>query len=124
MMNIQKYYIYTSRPISGLVFFLVFLAASFLAVGCSKQEAGQQELAAGNTKEVTIPVEGMSCNSCVASVKSSLKPMEGVEKVAVSLVDRNATISYDPEKITPEQVQKAINDLGYKAGEPVTSENR
>jgi copper chaperone CopZ len=115
---------YLTRHVSGLVFFLVFLAASFLAVGCSQQESERQELAAGKTKEMTLPVEGMSCNSCVASVKSTLKPMEGVEKVAVSLVDRNATITYNPEKITPAQIQKAINDLGYKAGEPVITDNK
>ena len=123
-MNNQRNSVYSTRPITAPIFFLVFLAASFLAVGCSQQEAGQQELAAGNTTEMTIPVEGMSCNSCVANVKSTLKPMEGVEKVAVSLAERNATISYDPRKVTPEQVQKAINDLGYKAGEPVTNENK
>ena len=105
----------------GLVFFLVFLAVSLFAISCSEQEGGQQEPAAANTTEMTIPVEGMSCNSCVASVKSTLKPMDGVEKVAVSLVDRNATITYDPEEITPEQVQKAINDIGYKAGKPITT---
>ena len=122
-MNNQKYSIYSTRPLSGPIFFLVFLAISFLAVSCSEQEAGKQELTAENTKEMTIPVEGMSCNSCVASVKSTLKPMEGVEKVAVSLVDRNATIIYNPEKVTPEQVRKAINDIGYKAGEPVRNKN-
>ena len=123
-MNILKYSIYSTRPISGLIFFLLFLAASFLTIRCSEKEGGQQEVTAEKTKEMTIPVEGMSCNSCVASVKSTLKPMEGVEKVAVSLVDRNATIIYDPEKVTPEQVRKAINDIGYKAGEPVTTENK
>jgi copper chaperone CopZ len=123
-MNKEKYSTYLSRHLSVFIFFLVFLTASFLAVGCSQQESEQQELAAGNTKEMTLPVEGMSCNSCVASVKSTLKPMEGVEKVAVSLVDRNATITYNPEKITPAQIQKAINELGYKAGEPVVAENK
>lgn len=121
-MNNQKSFIYSTRPINFSIFFLVFLIASFLAVGCSEQEAGQQELTTGNTRQMTIPVEGMSCNSCVANVKSTLNPMEGVEKVAVSLVERNATITYDPEKVTPEQIQKAINNLGYKAGEPATNE--
>ena len=123
-MNDQKNDISSGRPISTPLFFLWFLLASFLAVGCSRPESEQQELTAENAKEMTIAVEGMSCNSCVANVKSTLKPMEGVEKVTVSLIDRNATITYNPEKVTPVQVQKAINDLGYKAGEPVTNENK
>ena len=123
-MNNQHNAVWPAMPIKNQIFFLVFLAASFLVTACSQQEEGQNEAAAANTTEMTIPVEGMSCNSCVASVKSTLKPMEGVEKVAVSLADRNTTITYDPQKITPEQVQKAINDMGYKAGEPVTKENK
>jgi copper ion binding protein len=119
-MNKEKYSTNLTSFVSSLAFFLIFL----FATGCSQQESGQQEPAAGNTKEMTLPIEGMSCNSCVANVKSTLKPMEGVEKVAVSLQERNATISFDPEKITPAQVQKAINDLGYKAGEAVTTENK
>ena len=123
-MNNQKNDISSGRPISTPLFFLWFLLASFLAVECSRPESEQQELTVENAKEMTIAVEGMSCNSCVASVKSTLKPMEGVEKVTVSLVDRSATITYNPEKVTPAQVQKAINDIGYKAGEPVTNENK
>jgi copper ion binding protein len=123
-MDKQKILIYPTRLLSSLVVFCTFLIASFLTVGCSEQEKGQQALAAGNAKEMTIPVEGMSCNSCVASVKRTLRPMEGVQQVAVSLEDRKATIAYDPEKVTPEQVRKAINDLGYKAGEPVANENK
>lgn len=124
MMDKKKHPVSSASLHRSLVAFLAFLLTSFLAVGCSEQEKGQQAVAAGNAREMTIPVEGMSCNSCVASVKSTLKPMEGVERVAVSLADREATITYDPEKVTPEQVRKAINDLGYKAGEPVTNENK
>ena len=107
-----------------LAVLLLLLFSAFWLAGCSEQGKEQQALAAGNSKEMTVPVEGMSCNSCVANVKSNLKPMEGIQQVSVSLEKRNATITYDPDKISPEQVQKAINELGYKAGEPVENENK
>ena len=110
---------------SKLHSFLAFLFAALLTVGgCTEQEKEQQELAAGQAREMTVPVEGMSCGSCVANVKQNLKPMEGVQQVSVSLEERTATLTYDPEKVTPAQVQQAINALGYKAGEPVVKENK
>lgn len=123
-MNTQKHTIRLSKSYRQLAVLLLLLFTAFGVAACSEQEKEQQAHTAENTKEMTLPVEGMSCNSCVAHVKSSLKPMEGVQQVAVSLEKRNATISYDPDKVSPEQVQEAINKLGYKAGEPITNTNK
>lgn len=101
-------------------FLFIFLMLTFLLVGCNEQKKEQEGVAAEKVREMIIPVEGMSCNACVANIKSTLKPMEGVHGVAVSLEQRNANIAYEPEKVTPEQVQQAINALGFKAGEPIT----
>ena len=65
---------------------------------------------------VTIPVEGMSCSACVARVKGTLKAMDGVSEVHVSLEKNEAEIRYQPEKTSPEKLAKAIDELGYKAG--------
>ena len=110
------------RRSAKLTVFYIFLLLAFLATGCAEQEKEQEKTVAENSREMTIPVEGMSCNSCVANVKSTLKPMEGIQGVTVSLEHRNATIAYEPEKVSPEQVQQAINNLGYRAGEPVIKE--
>ena len=118
IMGKQNNYSYAGRSGLNLTVFISFLLAVFLITGCAEQE--KEQTSAENTKEMTIPVEGMSCNSCVANIKRTLKPVEGIEKVSVSLEHRNATIGYDPEQVTAEQVQQAINDLGYKAGEPIT----
>lgn len=78
------------------------------------------QLLAGES--VTIPVEGMSCSSCVARVKRTLKAMDGVREVHVSLEKREAEIRYQPEKTSPEILAKAIDELGYKAGIPKSKE--
>ena len=56
--------------------------------------------------------------SCVATIKKALSGMDGIKEVNVSLKDKNATVKFDPKKVTPEQLQEAINKLGYKAGKP------
>lgn len=69
-----------------------------------------------DTIHATLSVEGMSCGSCVANVKRTLKGLEGVSVATVSLEKRSATISYDPRKVTTAQIQAAVNAAGYEAG--------
>jgi copper chaperone CopZ len=71
-----------------------------------------------NGKSVVIPIEGMSCMACVARVKKTLKDIDGVDRVTVSLQEKNTEIWYNPELVTVAQLQESINEMGYKAGEP------
>ena len=72
----------------------------------------------------TIPIEGMSCGSCVSSVKKKVKSMDGVQDVEVSLEKREAKVSYASSEVSPEEIQKAISELGYKAGKPEEEKNQ
>jgi len=69
-------------------------------------------------KLVVIPVEGMICISCAATVKRAIKGMEGVVHVEVSLESRTAQVTYMPAKTSPERIAAVIDKLGYKAGAP------
>ncbi len=85
----------------------------------SSAQAQQAELADVSLAEATLPVEGMSCGACAARIKKTLKPMDGVTAVEVSLEHRNVRVRYAKGKLTPEALAKAINDLGYKASLPM-----
>ncbi|HJR42836.1 MAG TPA: cation transporter [Gemmatimonadaceae bacterium] len=62
---------------------------------------------------LTLQIDGMSCGHCVAAVKSALAKMDGV---AVEQVDiGSARVTYDPARVTPEQIVDAVNDEGYVA---------
>lgn len=69
-----------------------------------------------NTKTVTIPVEGMSCVSCAASVKSGLAALDGVAEVHISLEKRAALVRYDDKKLSANSLKTKIEALGFKAG--------
>src|SRR5438128_10274267 len=71
---------------------------------------------------VIIPVEGMSCVSCAATVKKTLQTIAGVAEVEVSLEHRTARIRYVDGKVSPDQLVAAINRLGYRAGLPRVGE--
>jgi len=96
---------------------------SLATTACGQQTPKQAPAAATGTPAqavnftlATLPIEGMSCGSCASNVKRTLKGMDGVSTVDVSLEQRNATVAYDPNKVKPEQIQAAVNKAGYKAG--------
>lgn len=66
-------------------------------------------------KTVTLRVEGMTCGGCVLGVRKVLTKLDGVSKAEVSYEDQRAVVTYDPAKVTVEQMIAAIKTLGYKA---------
>ena len=96
---------------------LLCTVAAVLVLGLLGQ--GTRVLAApGGLKTVLIPIEGMACVACAASVKRALKALDGVSEVEVNLERRSATVKYADDKVTPERLVAAINKLGYRAGAP------
>ena len=97
----------------GASFFFAFLGA------CSREEvpppaAGHQ----ADVRTVVIPVEGMSCSACAASVKKTLTAKEGVSRVEVNLAERAVRVRFDPDKVSPDRLASAINELGYQSSLP------
>src|SRR3990172_12433914 len=64
-------------------------------------------------KRVELPVEGMSCASCVLKVEEGLKHTEGVQTVAVNFAAQRAAIAYDPLEVSPERFVDVVRSLGY-----------
>ena len=38
-----------------------------------------------DTKQIILPIKGMTCANCVATIERNLKKLDGVEDVAVNL---------------------------------------
>ena len=66
------------------------------------------------TEKISLPVEGMTCASCVARVEKSIKKIDGVEYVAVNLASEKATLSIDKSKVNNEDIKNAVEEAGYK----------
>jgi Cu+-exporting ATPase len=67
---------------------------------------------------VTIPVTGMTCAACQASVQKALESHQGVVNASVSLMLHSADVSYDPASTSPEALVEAIRRTGYEAALP------
>ncbi|WLG14809.1 heavy metal translocating P-type ATPase [Psychrobacter cibarius] len=68
----------------------------------------------------TLPIEGMTCASCVGRVEKVLKKVEGVENAEVNLATENAMIS-SSQPLDLIAVTKAVERAGYKvlASQPI-----
>ncbi len=68
-----------------------------------------------NSKQLTLPVQGMTCASCVGHVERALKKVEGVSNANVNLATERATVAYDPAQATPADLAAAVTQAGYTA---------
>jgi copper chaperone len=66
-------------------------------------------------EQAVIKIDGMSCNSCVNSVTSTLTKIDGVIAANVTLKPGQAMVTYDADKVNTAQLVNAIVPLGYKA---------
>ncbi len=65
-------------------------------------------------KNITLPVKGMSCASCSARIEKKLGELEGVDSIHVNLAAEEASIKFDPQKISASQFPKIIKKLGFE----------
>lgn len=60
-------------------------------------------------------VTGMTCAACQANVTRCVQKLDGVEDVNVSLLANQMTVSYDENKLRPENIISAVEEAGYGA---------
>lgn len=63
---------------------------------------------------VTVPVEGMTCASCVARVEKALKQVDGVKEANVNLATEKVTIAIDTNRTNLAQLASVVEEAGYK----------
>jgi Cu+-exporting ATPase len=63
--------------------------------------------------ELTLPISGMTCASCVSHVEGALKELPGASNVVVNLGTNKATLTYDPQRVKLDQMLVAVEDVGY-----------
>jgi len=68
--------------------------------------------------KITLPVEGMTCAACQATVQRALSRAPGVTNATVNLMTNEATVLYDPAGTDPAQLVSAINETGYVSHMP------
>ncbi|HOM67484.1 MAG: Copper-exporting P-type ATPase A [Chloroflexi bacterium ADurb.Bin120] len=65
-------------------------------------------------KHLTLPILGMTCANCVATVERNLKRVDGVEAANVNLASERAAVTYDPDKANLDDFIKRVQGAGYQ----------
>lgn len=60
-----------------------------------------------------IPVTGMTCGGCVASVTRVVERLNGVKRADVSLDEGRATVAFDANRIDVQSIRAAIEAAGF-----------
>ncbi len=66
-------------------------------------------------KKEKYDVTGMTCAACSLAVEKNIKKLDGVDNISVNLLQNNMNVSYDENKLTKEDIVKAVENAGYGA---------
>ena len=67
------------------------------------------------TTTLVFRVEGMHCGSCALLIDDALEDLPGVQSTQTTVKQGRSTVELDPSQSTPEDVIRAIEELGYQA---------
>ena len=62
--------------------------------------------------EVTVRIEGMSCQHCVMAVRKAVESVAGVLSARVEI--GKAVVSFDETKARGSDIEEAVKNAGYK----------
>jgi Cu+-exporting ATPase len=63
--------------------------------------------------DIVLPIEGMTCASCVNRIERFLKKTDGVVEASVNLATERATITFDPAIAGRQELVQAVEAAGY-----------
>lgn len=66
-----------------------------------------------NDALLTFRLEGVTCQTCVSTIEGKIGKLHGVKRIKVALSSHEATIRYYPDVITPDELKKNMDSLGY-----------
>jgi len=66
-----------------------------------------------SNKKAELKVAGMVCAACTAAIEKALRNLDGVQSAFVNLGTETASVEYNPEKLSLNDLEKAVQDAGY-----------
>ncbi|MFU8772589.1 MAG: heavy metal translocating P-type ATPase, partial [Anaerolineales bacterium] len=69
------------------------------------------------TESLSLPIEGMTCAGCISTIEKAIKGLPGTTNVVVNLATNKASLDYDPDQITRDEMIAAIQEVGYTVPE-------
>jgi Cu+-exporting ATPase len=64
-------------------------------------------------EKVVLPIQGMTCASCVNKVEKALNSVKGVVHAEVNFATERASVEYIPEEVSIRDLKKVVEEAGY-----------
>jgi len=76
-------------------------------------KTGYELVEDAKTREIIIPIQGMTCSSCVMHIEKAVGAIDGISEVRVNIATEKADISYNPNKTRISEIKQVITKAGY-----------
>jgi P-type Cu+ transporter len=81
--------------------------------GSSEEKAIQEQ--------TTFGITGMSCASCATRIEKNLSKIEGVTQSSINLASEKAKITFDPNRVSVDQLIEQVKKTGYDVRKETTT---
>ena len=65
-------------------------------------------------EKVVLPIQGMTCASCVNRVEKALGSLKGVIQASVNFATERASVEYIPDEVSIRDLKNAVREAGYQ----------
>lgn len=86
----------------------------FILMFASQTKLNAQEKA--TTAELKVKTSAV-CDMCKETIEKNLAFEKGIKKSVLDVDSKVVTVTYNPQKISPEKIRLAISKIGYDADE-------
>lgn len=69
--------------------------------------------------KMKLKIQGMSCQHCVKTVTDALTGLDGVQSAKVNLRKNEASVNFDPSRITSDNLTKTVTEVGFEVVEEI-----
>lgn len=95
---------------------MIMLMAALLLAACNtaqKTEDTADKNLSAEWVEVTLNVEGMTCEGCENAIKAGVEALDGIATVESSFEEAWTKVKYDKNATSIEDIEAKITDTGY-----------
>ena len=75
-----------------------------------------------NAQQGTFRITGMHCAACSSRIERAVNKLDGIQEAAVNLAAETLQATWDPARVTAEDIAQTVRDLGFEAQPPSTQQ--
>lgn len=68
-------------------------------------------------QELTLDISGMHCTACSLLIDDALEDIDGVTNAQTAFAQSKTTVSFDPKKVTSQELIACVTNLGYQVAQ-------